>query len=140
MKKVSSLVAALFLTAIFTMTLESCGKYDEGPSFSLKSKKRRLSREWVRNKLIDGGTGSTNNSTGTDITEYTKDGIINTTIGGKKTINAGTWEFSSDKKDLLTTRGTGNSTSSETRTILRLTSKELWFIEDDKDEIHYKAK
>lgn len=140
MKKVTSVIAALFMTAVFTMTFESCGKYEEGPGFSLASKKGRLSREWVGDVYIDGASGTSVTITGSDVVTFDKDGKFTYTSGGASSV--GTWEFSSNKENLLVSFTILGVTSTDTSKIIRLTSKELWTMETDgsNDETRYKAK
>lgn len=45
----------LFLSLIFTILITSCGKYEEGPNFSLRTKKNRLRSDWKLNKLYING-------------------------------------------------------------------------------------
>jgi hypothetical protein len=104
-----SLVLVMAAATIFS----SCGKYEDGPAISLKSKTARLCREWV-------DADCTSNC---DATEFKKDGTIatnGTTWSGIK------WAFSSDKKNLEMTITIGSASSTSSSEITRLTSKELW--------------
>jgi hypothetical protein len=141
MKKVTTILAALFVATIFTVTLDGCGKYEEGPSFTVKSKKGRLAREWVGDVSIDGATGTSAAITSDDVYEYTKDGTVTVTSG--ILTYSGTWEFSGDKGDILTTFDFGGGITTTTTTkIIRLTSSELWTQDTDgtNDETRFKAK
>ncbi len=48
-----------FFIVITVVLLSSCGKYEEGPEFSLRSKTKRLAREWTVSKVIENGADIT---------------------------------------------------------------------------------
>lgn len=144
MKKLSILFAAF--AVVF---LASCGKYEDGPGFSLRSKKSRIEGDWTVESAVQAGVDITSDITfgGTVDVTFDKDGVFKYTydytilgqpINGSVT---GTWDFSDDKSAVVVTNGSGNSDSSK---ILRLTNKELWLEETDSNgstyEVHYKAK
>jgi len=144
MKKLSILFAAF--AVVF---LASCGKYEDGPGLSLRSKKARIQGDWTVESAFQAGVDITSDITfgGTVDVTFDKDGVFKYTydytilgqvINGSVT---GTWDFSDDKSAVVVTNGSGNSDSSK---ILRLTNKELWLEETDSNgstyEVHYKAK
>jgi hypothetical protein len=144
MKKLSILFAAFAV-----VLLASCGKYEDGPGFSLRSKTSRLAGTWSLTEAFQGSTNITSSLTngGTVEVTFDKDGAYTYTYDfvilgfpSNGTIN-GTWAFSSDKTALEVTDGSGQMGSSK---ILRLTNKELWLEESDGSggnyEIHYSAK
>jgi hypothetical protein len=109
---------------ILALAVVSCGKYDEGPGFSLISKKNRITNTWTLN-------ARTSNGQSISLTNYTAQIIINedekynTTASylGLQFNENGTWKFSSDKSELLTMQtGFSNTDSWE---IIRLTKDEL---------------
>lgn len=123
----------LFLISFATLalgsaTLTSCSKYEEGPSLALSSKNSRLTGSW---KL----TAQTTNSAADDLTGTThtmdiaKDGtysvLVNYTYMGFTYTNdfTGTWVFSDDKTQLITT--VDGLSGTDTQTIVRLAGKEL---------------
>jgi len=119
------------IVAIFA--LSSCGKYEEGPAFSLASKKSRVVNTWVLDKeFVNGNEQTLTADDKDDYTEYTKDGKMKVTevSGSQSTTIEGTWEFD-DSKEHLVTKFTytflGQSTTSSTSyKILRLKSNEMW--------------
>ncbi len=123
--------------AVSSATLTSCSKYEEGPSLALSSKTSRLTGSW---KL----TAQTTNGVNDDLTGIThtmvisKDATYNTVINlsylGFNYSNeyAGTWAFSEDKTQLITT--VDGLTGTETQTIVRLAGKELKLKADDGSE------
>lgn len=144
MKKLSILFAAFAV-----VLLASCGKYEDGPGLSLRSKKARIQGDWTVESAVQAGVDITSDITfgGTVDVTFDKDGVFKYTydytilgqpINGSVT---GTWDFSDDKSAVVVTNGSGNSDSSK---ILRLTNKELWLEETDSNgstyEVHYKAK
>ena len=138
MKK--TILWALALLTAGSITLISCGKYEDGPGLSLRGKKGRLAGDWMVEKAT-----STNGSNVIDYTSlfanyeftYDKDGTYTLTVGSVSTI--GTWEFNDDKSQLITTSSSGNK---DTSTITRLTNKEFWTKDTyngTTDEIHFAA-
>lgn len=131
------------LAAIFVIS--SCGKYEEGPKFSLLSKKARLTGVWKIEKIIQNGQEQ-------ELDDYTKNTTVEFMKDGKGKVtfvyNSLTfaldmeWEFSDDKKELRTrVKDPMSSQWSEwtESTILRLTNKELWTLDEegsDKIETH----
>jgi hypothetical protein len=144
MKKLSILFAAF--AVVF---LASCGKYEEGPGFSLRSKTSRLAGTWTLTEAFQGSTNVTGDLTsgGTVEVTFDKDGAYTYTydivIFGIPTSGSvtGTWAFSDDKSAIVVSNGGGQSDSSK---ILRLTNSELWLEESDGSggtyEVHYSAK
>lgn len=118
----------VFLVVLFaaSLILSSCGKYDEGPSISLRSKTSRLTGIWKVTKAVYNGTEQTlSDDDKATTTEFTKDGKITTTSPQWGSFN-GTWEFNSDKTKIVTKYTFGGQTSTSEVTILRLTNKELF--------------
>lgn len=124
MKK-TIIIAAL---AAFTLsvTLPSCSKYQDGPKFSLLTKKARLEGPWeIESVTVDG----------TDVTsfykallgqnfelEIEKDGTYSSTGTFP---DKGTWTLGEDKDDIRFLSSDPGSTEDSYR-ILRLTSTEMW--------------
>jgi len=94
-----------------TIALTGCGKYEDGPNFSLLTKKQRLTGNWEMEKWIPYGQSNLiNNGLNIDI-EFDKDGNFNVQVittysnnYGQTYTNAytqkGEWEFSSDKEEI----------------------------------------
>ena len=118
----------------------SCGKYEEGPGISFRSKKARVANTWAVEKYT---INEVEQSTilFADVTfEFTKDGKYTFTFGTNGS-EKGTWEFG-DKKETIKTTEDGQS-SVEESTILKLKNKEFWIKEVDNGvttEIHLKEK
>lgn len=125
-KKKNLLIAAALVTVL---NFQSCKKYDDGPSFSLRSVKNRLAGEWevvdAQGLDLDG-----------DITfEFEKNGDFKFTYGydypdgSTYTYSySGGWEFEDGKKTIeITLNG---ETPSEFE-IKRLTNKEFWIEDED---------
>jgi hypothetical protein len=145
MKKLFS----LSMVAIFAIALmfSGCGKYDDGPKFSLASKKGRVVNVWKIEKYIVNGTEipadpSWENSS----TEFTKDGkVIDTWSSGGVTLTSSTdtWAFGSKKETLEITSTSGSVSVTTAYKILRLKGNELWTEETDgsnKYEVHMVTK
>lgn len=127
----------LFLaaTVITVLNFQSCSKYEDGPKFSLRTKKARLAGEWevvrIGNQTYPQGGYSLEMT-------FEKDGDFefNYSYGTYSYGYQGDWEFSSDKEDIeVTFDGQVN-----TWEILRLTNKEVWFEDESNTEIRLEAK
>jgi hypothetical protein len=136
MKTLKLMIAAAFLGGTL-FSVSSCGKYEEGPGFSLLTKKARLVGEWDEKETVDvNGNVTVDNSD--DYATFEKDGTYKVTSGSFSF--AGTWEFTSDKEKLRITYTSGNSSISSEATIVRLTNKELWLKDDDGDVTKLEAR
>lgn len=140
MKKTTFILFAVAAMALTTFS--SCGKYEEGPGFSLSSKKSRVVNTWVIEKYIANGqdvTTATLALVGEHSLKFNKDDSYDFTSGlGRET---GKWSFD-NKKENLEFQETG-TTSKYLQKIIRLTNSEMWLLEDDgtdKYEVHYKSK
>jgi hypothetical protein len=129
--------STLFLaaTVITVLNFQSCSKYEDGPSFSLRTKKARLAGDWEVVRI-----GSETYPQGGYSLEMTfdKDGDFefNYSYGAYSYGYQGDWEFSSDKEDLEVTI---DNEVNEWE-ILRLTNKELWFEDEFNTEYRLEAK
>ncbi|MDX1652764.1 MAG: hypothetical protein R3277_09755 [Brumimicrobium sp.] len=127
-----------FLSVLLLLTTVMVGfscKYEEGPAISLRTKKARLVNVWKIEKEID-ADGTVENDPAPGVTlEFKKDNTFIFSNGNMS--STGTWEFSSDKENLITTYSSGNFSFSESTKILRLANDELWLQDNDNDETHY---
>jgi hypothetical protein len=135
-------VLALSMVAIFAMALmlTSCGKYDDGPKFSLSGKKGRVVNVWKKVKEIDNGVDlPVNPDWANESMELTKDNkVINTDLTGVQP-QTETWAFDSKKENIIFT----DSGFSITFKILRLKANEMWLeftFGTIKSEYHYESK
>jgi len=138
------LLAAALVTVL---NFQSCKKYDDGPTFSLKTKKSRLTREWEVVKVYDEKGVQVFPYTGFGYSvdfnfEFLKDGDFVESFAysyGSYSYSysyKGTWEFSSNKEDLII----DIDNSVEKWHITRLTKKELNFTDSDDYEWELDAK
>lgn len=142
------------IAVIFSIAFVSCKKYPEGPSFSLLTKKERLSNSWRIQQYKFNGGDSTSFIKSHVFSGY----ILNINKNGEYSFSynliigslvfpfaeAGTWAFSEDKKKVIFTKESGNTTAASgaiaTWEILRLKEKEFWAKytqNDDVTEIHF---
>ncbi len=125
MKKLSGIL--LFALAL-ALVLPSCGKYEEGPSLSCRSKKARLVNEWKIDKYYENAIDITATFTSYEpnlLMNIKEDGTIVNTYSDPSGVPvswASTWEFNSDKSGVVITTGGVSSTFD----ILRLKNDELW--------------
>jgi hypothetical protein len=128
----------LLAVALIGTSLSSCGKYEEGPAFSLLTKKARLTGVWDEKEEVDSdGTVYTDNSSAT--IEFTKSGSYILSDPGSSLSLTGEWEFTSNKEKLRVSYEFGG-TQIEEFTILRLTNKELWVKDNDNYQYRYEKK
>lgn len=135
MKKISFIAAIAF--GALALTTTSCGKYEDGPKFSLLTKKKRLCQTWDAKSIVY-SNGTTFEDSDDATLAFDKGGDVTITDGGIGL--TGTWEFSSDKEKITTTYTVFGSTDTETFTITRLTNKELWLKDSDGDLTKYEVK
>ena len=136
MKKLSILFAAF---AVFFLV--SCGKYEEGPGLSLRSKASRIDGSWKVEKYTEDGTDLTSDYA-TLTFEFTKDGsfTISDNYLGQVFSETGSWELTSNNEDLTFTFSDGTT---DVYKILRLTNSDFWISQTYSgitDVIHLKAK
>ena len=115
----------------------SCSKYDDGPFFSLRTKKGRLVGEWELDKVIQNGQTQSLDSDYDIIWEFERDGDFEQTIeyGSYSYGYNGDWEFDDNGEELeIEISGYGT----QTWEINRLTNNELWIeINDGGDKTEY---
>ncbi len=143
--------STLFIAAWAVLLLVSCGKYEDGPNFSLRSKKSRVVGEWYYEGIYVDGVEMT---TPEDLVGYSstfeKNGeyLDMAVDAGNPIVNVGTWEFVNDKEELAITIqyvDWNNTLVYDTINykILRLTNKELWYsrtVNGSEYEVHLKSK
>jgi hypothetical protein len=119
----------LTVVAATAMLFSSCGKYEEGPSFSLLTKKARIAGEWTMSEVTIDGTVQ---DIGEDPMSYTleKDGtgIVKVVWGGLTLSFDIEWEFDEAKENLKVRTKDANDEWDEwvESEIIRLTSSEFW--------------
>jgi hypothetical protein len=133
MKKTIQTLSLIILTALFIMPFQGCGKYEEGPSFSLRTKKGRLCQSWTIDKFVDPNGNETAGTVGDGVYTYEKDGTYSWSDGSVSV--SGTWEFDASKENIETTLLTVTVSAK----IIKLTSSELWGEDSDGYQIHLKA-
>ncbi len=132
----------VFLSIIVLLAV-SCGKYEDGPSISLKSKTKRLSREWKVEKVVENGIDITENHNQMSPVHtllFMEYGSLKETINS--TILAKGWSWGEDKETIIVTYSLLSVEKTQTWFIRRLTSKEFWYTVTDegKDyEYHWKV-
>jgi hypothetical protein len=119
--------AAFLLLAVSAIAVSSCGKYEEGPGFSLLSKKARITGEWTLNSMTVNGQAQDLSNTTVTVNIKKDDTYTLTTsytFGGATFTDTenGTWKFSDDKLMLITTDSSGSVAEIE---IIMLKSKEM---------------
>ena len=126
------LLAAFFASAFLT----SCGKYTDGPSFSLRSKQNRLCQSWevksIGSEVLNGyeqlSFDFNKNGTFVVTEKYTEPGWE------YEDSYAGTWQFNKDKEEIQIIIDSEVTNAK----INRLTAKELW-LEIDGDQFKMEA-
>ncbi len=124
MKKLSILFAAFAI-----VFLASCGKYEEGPGFSLRSKTSRITGSWIIEKYAVDDIDYTSDVSGAF--DFTEEGTFNRieVYLGQTFTYSGNWELSSSKEFITLTYPLGGAYGSYK--ILRLTNTEFWFSRTD---------
>ena len=121
-----------YLSAIFAFVVifSSCGKYDDGPAFSLRTKKMRLTHEWKIEKTYINGVEQAASANDNSTITYDSDGTGKMSyVFGTATISADIeWEFGTGKETIKvrTKNSAGAWNDWDESTILRLTNSEFW--------------
>lgn len=100
----------------------SCGKYEDGPGLSLRSKKARLAGDWKINKYTVSGTDLTSLFTSYSLT-MEKDGNWNASADGFTA--KGKWELVDSKENLKLVIDGSTDTDGDTLVITMLKNKEM---------------
>lgn len=132
----------LILLSVVFLSFCSCNKYDEGPAFSLRSKKFRATDTWIVANAEKNGVDVTSSiRMGLDLKSdgsMTYTDTIATPAGDSISNTLGVWEFDNAAENLLlvfTDPGGGN-VSARVWFILRLTIGELWVTEQVGDDLY----
>ena len=126
----------LFFLTVFFIT-SSCGKYEDGPAFSLLSKKSRITNTWKIDKVFINDIDRTSiyaEYIKTYKLDLTKDGKLaetTTTTLGTVTVN-GTWALTSSDENLVFTEPGLNIINK----ILKLKSSEMWLQKTDGNDTY----
>ncbi len=122
----TKIIKVIALALLVSIAVPSCSKYEEGPKFSLLSKKARLAGEWKIENVSTNGTDQT-----ADVKALVGDSYVLTLTKDEKYkvsgnfTDEGTYKWGEDKDDIYLTSNTAGSKEVAYR-ILRLKSKELW--------------
>ncbi len=125
-------ILTLSLAIAVLFIFNSCGKYEEGPGFSLRTKTSRLTGIWkIEKQYLNGTEVALDEATLSMRMEIVKDGtgkMTATALGMTISVNL-EWEFSSDKENIkmrVQEWGTTNWGEWDDSEILKLTNKEFW--------------
>jgi len=132
-----TMTTASILASITLATLSvGCGKYDDGPDFSLRSRNERIANTWNVENATKGGSDVTSFFTQYEL-KMSKDGeatlSANYALGDLtfEFATSGSWELVNKDEDLKL--DFENNDADETYEILRLKEDELWLREKDSD-------
>lgn len=110
---------------VLTILFVSCGKYEEGPGLSLRTKKARLTGSWKEHKYISVLGVETLAQNNAPIHIFEKDDTYRYSSSG--VLLNGMWEFMDDKNYIryYASYPILGNVITDWR-IIRLTNKELW--------------
>jgi hypothetical protein len=122
----------LAAAVVIVLNFSSCKKYEDGPMFSLLTKKARLTGEWEVVKIAGESPDVKL------ILEFEKNGDFNVSYsyGSYSDTQSGDWDWVSGKEAVKVTLD-GEDTQFD---ILRLTNKEFWFEDDQNDKYECEKK
>ena len=147
-----------FIAIIFTLMLavslfDSCGRYENGPAFSLRSAKARLVGEWNLTDLLvnDKHEQALFEKESSSVLILNYDGTYLYSMPVVRSLNerTGLWSFGEDKTELVLTEvDTINGNSERNYKITRLSNTEMWLVNgseeysgyDDLIERHFEKK
>ncbi|MDD3688314.1 MAG: hypothetical protein PHE56_16340 [Bacteroidales bacterium] len=119
----------LTVVAATAMLFSSCGKYEEGPSFSLLTKKARIAGEWKMSEVtVDGTVQDLGEGSMSYVLEKDGTGDVKVTWAGLTLTFDVEWEFDEAKENLRVRTKDENDEWDEwmESEIIRLTNSELW--------------
>ncbi|MDD2634914.1 MAG: hypothetical protein PHW82_05385 [Bacteroidales bacterium] len=127
MKKLAIILTIVAATA---MIFSSCGKYEEGPSVSLLTKKARITGTWTHVETTINGTAYPSEYSISTTLEKDGTGAIAGSMGGITMSVDIEWEFNDSKESIRIREKDADSSTgwdewSESK-IIRLTNKECW--------------
>lgn len=130
------------LIALPLLLLSACGKYEDGPAISFRTKTHRLCNNWQVSSAYQNGVDKTSDFNAAfagyllDIRKDETYTLSYSPFGLGQVNDNGRWVFSDDK---MTVKFTNSDGEIEEYIILRLKEKELWvrFTENgDEWEVH----
>ena len=132
------LIIALVAVATLGAGMTSCGKYEEGPGISLRTKNARARGNWQIDKYVDSNGNETQPGTTLVTTYIFKDEGVYEETNSLGTIT-GTWTFDDAKENIIIVKDLGIlGTSTLTNKIIKLEYESLGFEDSDGDKIYYK--
>ena len=126
----------LFIPVLLLFALSSCKKYEEGPAFSLRGKKERVSNDWKVAAYTENGVDKlaefNNEFQNGKFTIAQTEGFIFTfkQFGVTDTELSGKWYFNDDKTKLLFNQ-TLPITDNWAWDIKKLREREMWITDTD---------
>ena len=137
MRKIGILVLSIVILA-------SCGKFEEGPKFSLRSVKNRMEGEWTLEKYSVEGEDLTETYLDGKTEEWRFDGDFTLKYTDRSTEQiTGTWEISDNLILIELKMKTPDGLQyfeQDTLPLTRLTNQEMWVKYENGIEKHYKSK
>lgn len=115
-------IKSFLVLAITFVFLPSCQKYENGPIFSMRTKKARLTGTWQLKKLILNDDEKLNFAHQDALYTFFSNGEYTIQYPQNNESEEGTWDFA-DQKDMLFLDIGGNQ---ELYSIKRLKNKSLW--------------
>ena len=144
----------LLVVLAISVAFESCGRYENGPAFSLRSARARVVGEWILTDLLvnDKHEQTLFDKESSSVLELNDDGTYSYDMMlDAKSPNemVGQWLFGEDKTELILNQfDTINGNSEHSYKIIRLTKAEMWLVNggeeyagiDDLIERHFEKK
>jgi hypothetical protein len=126
MKKFFLILLPAFMLAVIILT--GCQKYDKGPFLSIEPKKWRVANTWKVEKFLWNNSDSTVwFTTVFPNFEETFDRKGNYSYKGYPLDGTGNWQFEKGKERIKRFNISGQPSSSDIITILKLKEKEFWY-------------
>ena len=132
------LIITLVAVATLGAGMISCGKYEEGPGISLRTKNSRATGSWQIDKYVDSNGNETQPGTTLVTTYKLKDEGVYEETNSLGTIT-GTWTFDDAKENIIIVKDLGIlGTSTSSNKIIKLEYESIGFEDSDGDKIYYK--
>ncbi len=138
MKNKKQIAVVIIFIGLLQLSIQSCKKYPDGPSFSLISRSERVANNWVIDNYKVNGDDYTSLVNGY-VESFTKNGAYSYSWGILN--GSGTWVFQNNDNEIKLTGS--DSHASRTLYILKLEEKSFWYYVidgNDKKEFHMNQK
>lgn len=116
----------IIAVTLISTVIVACKKYNEGPRISFRSKKERVSNEWVlSDRYVADTLNMWEDSLNTGVLRFTKAGFYSLSTDTLQ--ETGEWAFNHDKKKIVLDINSDTDIRPDVLQIQKLKEEELWW-------------